>query len=427
MSKADRQFYQPPNPGKSFSQSAVPELPRALSYELHPRKSVPPSLEPSQNSDWETVTFPHAIDVDSLPTAVDPSEDGTIFQERTMTEYFQTPESNPVSESSTQLVQALHDCNRDLISRVTELEAELENCRNTMQEKEVLLSQQSQEFDLAQQQVTRLFSKLELSNQVIRRQQVLVETLTEQWETSQARMAQMERECAAAQQSYNEKLNELAQTQNTSEELRSRLHRQQRHTLQFKAALERCLEMQHPHAAPTSGLQQPAALTSSHSPQSISGSGDWVKTEVITAADLHQSPSPRVISPAPLTKAQPVQPWSSESTNTVELGRLDELARVDMADDASFVLDSVDPSFNPEQPIQTWVDPESAPLAIQKISPEDLVTFDSYWHVEQGSPVFQGATAHEKLMLSSEPKIGLTILSYNLRRLNSIKSPQHFR
>jgi hypothetical protein len=88
-----------------------------------------------------------------------------------------------------------------------------------------------------------LFHALESSHQAAQRQQILIETLSEQLQSSQERIAQLERECALTQQRYNEQSHQLLQAANTCRELRTRLHRQQRQTLQFKAALEKSLEM----------------------------------------------------------------------------------------------------------------------------------------------------------------------------------------
>ncbi|MGL5082376.1 MAG: hypothetical protein ACRC8A_12900 [Microcoleaceae cyanobacterium] len=393
MPEADLPPSQPSDKIASADQgSGISNFSRALGSTQSSRPIINP-LGSNQGSDWETVTFPNATNVDHLPIAIDPSEDGGIFQERTMSEHFQEPVqalgSIPPNESSTQLVQALHDCNRDLISRVTELEAELENCQNALQEKDSLLSQRSQDFELAQDQVARLFGKLELSNQVIRRQQVLVETLTEQWETSQARMAQLERECVAAQQRYNEQFNDLVQAQSTAQELRSRLHRQQRHTLQFKAALERCLEMQPEHIQmPT--LRHPAT---SISPQvSTSGLGEL---ELVDAEFMTHDVAPATprLAPISLLKTEPVQPWSAHSTGT-ELGRLGELARLEIQPDSiSFTLE--DPLENPlaedlaslEHPVNNLEETGSTG-SVQSISPNDLVTLEAYWHIESSTQPF---------------------------------------
>jgi hypothetical protein len=87
------------------------------------------------------------------------------------------------------------------------LEQELQFCNERSQQAQVLLRQ-------AQEQ-------LQLSQLVIQRQETLTQTL-------QARIDQLERE--------------LQNVHSSGEELRDRLKRQQHHTSQLKAALERCLD-----------------------------------------------------------------------------------------------------------------------------------------------------------------------------------------
>ncbi|WP_413162870.1 hypothetical protein ACL6C3_27245 [Capilliphycus salinus ALCB114379] len=304
-------------------------------------------LTNSENEEWETVNLPNAIGIDQLPivdeTSPEESRREAVEQNYTspelevrQVEIRQTESQNP-----SQLIQALHQCNRDLVNRVTDLEAELDECRQALQDKESLVDRRTQELAFATEQVSRLFGKLELSNQVIRRQQVLVETLTEQWETSQTRMAQMERECALAQQRYNEQFHELVQTQNVCRELRSRLHRQQRHTLQFKAALERCLEMQ----SRQSNLD-------AVEPNRVSL--NLPKIENVTSTDSSAESSVLEQFPYQMSgsRSQPVQPWSADFTddnNSVE--RLDEIVRQEQQQYDDFDEEMVDEWLELDEPI----------------------------------------------------------------------------
>ena len=140
------------------------------------------------------------------------------------------------------LMQALHECNRDLLQRLAQLETALEESQKTLQNRETLLEQRTAELENTQEQLTRLFGKVEVSHQTLQSQEILVENLRSQLATSQVRLATVERECASTVQRYNEQLHQLVATENICRELRARLHRQQRQTLQFKAALERSLD-----------------------------------------------------------------------------------------------------------------------------------------------------------------------------------------
>ncbi|HYW19153.1 MAG TPA: hypothetical protein VE956_07500 [Nodularia sp. (in: cyanobacteria)] len=112
---------------------------------------------------------------------------------------------------------------------------------------ESMLNQQTKELSSAQTQIKSLFQELETALQTVQRQENFIETYKAQLQISQQRLAQLERECALLQTNYNEQSQQASQSENTCRELRSRLMRQQRQTLQFKAALEKCLETPGPN------------------------------------------------------------------------------------------------------------------------------------------------------------------------------------
>lgn len=186
------------------------------------------------------------------------------------------------------LTQKMRQRNRRLLEQVTQLEQALQRKHEALnsqqhlaQEHETLLAQQSEKLSIAQEQLAKLFKTLESSHQAAQRQQILIETLSEQLESSQERVAQLERECARTKQRYNEQSHKLLQQENTCRELGARLQRQQRQTLQFKAALEKSLEMSTP------GNQS--------EPQPPHPQKDNLKVD-------------RSVVP----KAQPIQPWSAQ-------------------------------------------------------------------------------------------------------------------
>lgn len=153
------------------------------------------------------------------------------------------------------LIQELNQCNSILLDRVSQLEEALERSQTALKTEmkrsyappEIDLNADewaiSQDLTVAQEQIVNLYSQLELVHQTSQRQQILIETLTCQLEASQEHAAHLEREAALLQQRYNEQTQLLTQSENHSRDLQARLHRQQRYTLQFKAALEKSLEM----------------------------------------------------------------------------------------------------------------------------------------------------------------------------------------
>jgi hypothetical protein len=143
----------------------------------------------------------------------------------------------------------LRQNNDELYHRVEELTKVLAESEKTLQwyknrasVAELMLNQQAKEFCAAQEQSTSLCQQLETALQTIQRQEFAIESSRGQLEITQQRLAQLERDCALLQTNYNDQSYKLLQSENSCRELRTRLMRQQRQTLQFKAALEKCLD-----------------------------------------------------------------------------------------------------------------------------------------------------------------------------------------
>ena len=266
----------------------------------HPRET-PARVPQEPEEDWQTVDFPNAISVDAIPTTPSPNNLPSQTQPPEMgsplisdnlknllgnAEQAYSKGSTPVT-----LMQALHECNRDLLQRIAQLETALEESHKNLQEREILLEQRTAELENTQEQLTRLFGKVEVSHHTLQDQEILVESLSSQLATSQTRLAIVERECASTVQRYNEQFHQLVATENVCRELRSRLHRQQRHTLQFKAALERSLEM--PQKSPIIEPLNDAEDSAHKQLESL-----------LAAVRSSQSPLP------PAFNASPVQAWS---------------------------------------------------------------------------------------------------------------------
>ncbi len=193
------------------------------------------------------------------------------------------------------LSEALRQQNTDLIEHTEQMEKLLDECHTALQLQiersqtaETRLAQQTIELQTTQGQLTRLFREMETSHQVAQRQQILIETLNEQLQSSQERVAQLERQCALTQQRHNEQTQLLLQRETACGELQDRLQRQQRYTLQFKAALDKCLDMPTIKESTAIGNTAEEARSESH-PQNI--------------LEL----------PRTLFKPQPIQPWSAAS------------------------------------------------------------------------------------------------------------------
>ena len=160
------------------------------------------------------------------------------------------------------LIHDLNECNDALLSRVTRLEETLEQTQaaskaeiekaqavaRTIQQrmsKQVSAEQASvqQVSQNAQQQVAKVVTQLETTEQALSRQQLINENLQTELDNSLERITQLERACTLSAQEHAEEAKARVKAETTSRDLKARLQRQQRYTLQFKAALEKSLTM----------------------------------------------------------------------------------------------------------------------------------------------------------------------------------------
>ncbi|MBC6480682.1 MAG: hypothetical protein GDA56_25860 [Hormoscilla sp. GM7CHS1pb] len=243
------------------------------------------------------------------------------------------------------------ESNTDLIARVMQLESELAVAQRQLQlyqehcqAREAKLSDfsgtvQSAELHSLKKNHSQVQQEKKLGQQTSDssgtvRQQILIETLRGQLETNQQQLAQLERDCALTQQRYEEQTTKLSQAETICRDLRSRLYRQQRYTLQFKNALDKCLEM--------TGPEQSA---------NFSGTvGRSTQQETYTRAN-----AARKIVQGVVPKAPAIQPWSAAS----------EDAELEL--DPDFSRSGGGPARVPEEsdavPGQAWGEPDYCPIS----------------------------------------------------------------
>ena len=230
---------------------------------------------PPRSDDWEVVPLSGIPPVAANPTAPPPSAE-QISTDR-------------VTELQSRVLD-LNQCNEVLLARVNQLEESLERSQQALQQ-EVERSQRLTHDDkvtAAQtQSVAQLLSELEQANGALERQTILAETLSTQLQTHQARSQQLEQECVTLRQEKTERVQQLRVAEETCVDLRSRLQRQQRYTLQFKAALEKCLD--------TSAFK--------HTSHGIEQEG--------IADEVAASQSAAVLDPAIMPRSERIQPWSA--------------------------------------------------------------------------------------------------------------------
>lgn len=271
------------------------------------------------DQEWTTVDFPDAISVDAIPQASPVASDSNALdsnaldsnaspnaldsdraqmleqhnhklQERIADLELALHHSETLLRQETERLETLAGAqyakaqqrSHEQATLITKQRKDLEFAGQRIREQEAQLLQHTQELSVAHDQLAHLLHELDTAHQTVQKRQILVETLTSQLESSQEQVARLERECALTQQRYTEQVQLTRQAENSCRDLRSRLHRQQRYTLQFKAALERCLDV-------------PA-----HLPQAVE--------PTVEATTSESAESPAALS---FDKAQPVQPWSA--------------------------------------------------------------------------------------------------------------------
>lgn len=276
-------------------------------------------------SGWESVVFPGQLpvaaisgpDAEPLPLAdaAQLSEISPDMSDITLDISDNSVPPEPAPEDLVQLIQDLNQCNDALLLRVTELEEALERSQIALQSE--IERTQASAVGLpvdrvpgpVQQQIAQLLSELDIANDGLRRTTIHNETLQTDLEVNRQRVAQLERECTLLQQRFSEKSTALQQAEETCRDLKARLHRQQRYTLQFKAALEKCLNM-----APGAG----AAGNTSGRPVGVL-QGQLLSPSSPLGEEAGQ--------PVAMPRSQQIQPWSVGQASLVNNPSLTQLLR----------------------------------------------------------------------------------------------------
>jgi DNA repair exonuclease SbcCD ATPase subunit len=124
------------------------------------------------------------------------------------------------------VVRNLRLSNRKLLQQINELEINLNEAQSNLlkqQEKnklqELTIQKQQEDLKVAGEQLTDIFNQLENSHQIGQKQQVLIETLSEQLEIAQDYIAELENDHQQLQENYLIQSQELTNTKSLAEEL----------------------------------------------------------------------------------------------------------------------------------------------------------------------------------------------------------------
>lgn len=300
------QEWHPVNPPNAMPVSALEQADQVLA-DLHGGASgaASPSPSPTQTPsdqeidlpNWSTRTLPPQASVTAMhpPLSMNPSGANRAGDAQMSDAAVQPDVAELVS-----LIQELNQCNSALLDRVAHLEDALEQAQANEGDRPTApmafpRSAGNVQAAPSAEQVAQVFQELEGAHQTTQRQQILIETLTEQFNQSQQRVAHLETECARLQQRVQSQSQQLQQSEATCQDLHMRLQRQQRYTLQFKAALERCLEVSNP-AQPSPLLTQGAVTPGT--------------TELDPGATDAGAIAP-FAAPPPAPRVPQIQPWSA--------------------------------------------------------------------------------------------------------------------
>ena len=250
------------------------------------------------------------------------------------------------------------------------LEQELQFCNERSQQAQVLLRQ-------AQEQ-------LQLSQLVIQRQETLTQTL-------QARIDQLERE--------------LQDVHNNGDELRDRLKRQQHHTSQLKAALERCLD--------TSASKEIAPKDLVMSNLESWSSAKLADEKITPVEQINSSPQQSVVKIAP--PLQPIEmPYGLGATQDSEVAKSDDQVRQPEPIDAP---SSIAPKMQPISPliIRAHKAASGSPIALSLLNTQPALPVANPKQANDDSSV-----ANQSIPQSIPTSIG--VREFGLQDLQ--KSPQ---
>lgn len=236
--------YPPPaqadNGSKSVSPSFSISAPRSTSSPVNTTSPDSPGEQPSapqQGDALPSTQFQDSSTVSEATTiAVESQCDAPSLNELSEVD---------ISEASRDELMVYHS---ELMGWIRELERALQDCQadfkahlHQYKAQEQLLEQRTQAVSALKELNNTLNKEVDTQQKAHQRQTILVETLQAQLDSSQERIAQMERDFSQVQRRCSDQAQQLLQAEGLCRDLKSRLSRQQRHTMQFKSALEKSL------------------------------------------------------------------------------------------------------------------------------------------------------------------------------------------
>lgn len=335
----------------------------ATGDKAHDISSHGAQLPVEQSDSWQTVHFPGTLATDQIPghnpylqtNAMDSSSTQPTSPSPTQ---MSSPE--PSSQRETELldlVRDLNECNDVLLAKVSQLEESLERSQAALQAE----IDHSGRLPQSDREIVQLVTELEQSNHALQHHQQLNKTLQTELAVSREHAIRLEAEHAALLQQSTAQSQELLQANTNCRDLRARLQRQQRYTLQFKAALEKCLSMS--AETPNSGV----ANVDTNGIAAVMPKTEEIRPWVSSQGPGRLDPQLESMIRGMQTNSQPVPPFPTSETKASETEAEDQLwhdlARVMDPEDAPADFELHQPATTEEQPQFTEPSPWGAGLS----------------------------------------------------------------
>lgn len=232
--------------------------------------SVPLDNETLEEQLLSLMDFANTSDSNEPESEIQPTIEEQLFSLMETIDSFEESSNELLLETEAEIVDL--DCSQTLSNNNTnwfeiahqleeqnlELKATIVRLEQTLSDSHRQLKEQIERSQMSEMALVQKIEELKTDRQQIEayqqefhQQQSIVANLSKELEISQQQVARLEREYAFLQEDCNDKATKLLSMEKSLGELWSRLHRQQRYTLEYKAALEEYLGIESDRVIPT--------------------------------------------------------------------------------------------------------------------------------------------------------------------------------
>lgn len=225
-----------------------------------------PEDQQANRKAWQTVDFPTLLPIEKIAGASSYLQNQAMDSSSTNSG-ISNPGNSDRETELLDLIKDLNECNDVLLAKVSQLEESLERSQTALQAE--IERGTDADGGFPDRSVAHLVTELEQATQVSQQQQDLNRSLEAELTALKTDHSQLVIEHNTLLKNSSEQSQRLQQSDRSCRDLKARLQRQQRYTLQFKAALEKCLGVSSTAYAGSS-VAQPAQPTAPEPPQPLS-------------------------------------------------------------------------------------------------------------------------------------------------------------